>query len=173
MQVFFQQPANSSGSRLVVAVASFLVPRLSLYIILQHPRHTPKCSCRCILVDVRDTLSHFLSAPFKAALISHENIVYISIVEIMDGVFKLALAIVLLQLRSDKLVTYTIILLFIYLLNFRLFVFCGVALQGMSSFKDYCRLRQASDCRIGKFHQVDYLRYGSSSNTNTGIVNIT
>lgn len=115
----------------------------------------------------------FLSAPFKAALISHENIVYISIVEIMDGVFKLALAIVLLQLRSDKLVTYTIILLFIYLLNFRLFVFCGVALQGMSSFKDYCRLRQASDCRIGKFHQVDYLRYGSSSNTNTGIVNIT
>lgn len=59
MQVFFQQPANSSGSRLVVSVASFLVPRLSLYIILQHPRHTPKCSCRCILVDVRDTLFTF------------------------------------------------------------------------------------------------------------------
>ena len=36
----------------------------------------------------------------------------------MDGVFKLALAIVLLQLRSDKLVTYTIILLFIYLFEF-------------------------------------------------------
>lgn len=60
----------------------------------------------------------FLSAPFKAALISHENIVYISIVEIMDGVFKLSLAIMLLQLRSDKLVTYTIILLFIYLFEF-------------------------------------------------------
>ena len=60
----------------------------------------------------------FLSAPFKAALISHENIVYISIVEILDGVFKLALAIILLELHTDKLITYTVILLFIYLFEF-------------------------------------------------------
>ena len=60
----------------------------------------------------------FLSAPFKAALISHENIVYMSIVEILDGVFKLALAIILLELQTDKLITYTVILLFIYLFEF-------------------------------------------------------
>lgn len=57
----------------------------------------------------------FLSAPFKAALIAHENIIYISVIEVLDGVLKLLLAITLLQLQTDKLVVYTVILLFIYL----------------------------------------------------------
>lgn len=58
------------------------------------------------------------STPFKALLIAHENIVYISIVEIIDGVLKLALAIILTILDVDKLVFYSIMMLVIMSLNF-------------------------------------------------------
>lgn len=58
------------------------------------------------------------STPFKALLIAHENIVYISVVEVIDGVLKLALAIVLMNLDVDKLIFYSIMMLVILSLNF-------------------------------------------------------
>ncbi len=65
--------------------------------------------------------------PFKALLIAHENIVYISIVEVVDGVLKLALAIVLMHLNADKLVFYAILMLMITSLNFiAYFCYCKI-----------------------------------------------
>lgn len=97
------------------------------------------------------TLS-FLSAPFKAALIARENIIYISIIEVFDGVFKLLLAISLLQLHTDKLIVYSVILLFIYL-----FELLSYALYTLKKFEECCLCRIAADfdkkiiCEIAGF----------------------
>lgn len=58
------------------------------------------------------------TTPFKALLIAHENIVYISIVEVLDGILKLVLAIVLMFLDVDKLIFYSVLMLVIMSLNF-------------------------------------------------------
>lgn len=60
----------------------------------------------------------FLAAPFKALFIARENIVFIAVVETLDGFLKFALAIVLLQLNIDKLVTYSIMMFAIYAFEF-------------------------------------------------------
>lgn len=62
-------------------------------------------------------LVSILSAPFKALLISHENIVYISIVEVIDGILKLVLAIVLIDINYDKLIVYGILMMVIQCFN--------------------------------------------------------
>lgn len=57
----------------------------------------------------------FMSAPFKALFIAHENIIYISVVEVIDGILKLILALTLLHLDFDKLKVYACIMMFIVL----------------------------------------------------------
>ncbi len=63
----------------------------------------------------------FISAPFKSLFIAHENIVYISVIEVIDGILKLLLALALLQLNYDKLKVYSCIMMLIVL--FQLFAF--------------------------------------------------
>lgn len=48
----------------------------------------------------------FITAPIRALFIARENIVYISIVDVLDGVIKLAIAIGLTYIKYDKLVSY-------------------------------------------------------------------
>lgn len=58
-----------------------------------------------------------VTSPFKALLIARENIIYISVVEIIDGVLKLLLALSLAIIGFDKLVFYAIGMLFVLSLN--------------------------------------------------------
>ncbi len=64
-----------------------------------------------------------LSSPFKAVLIARENIVYISIVEILEGFFKLALAFLLFSLPGDRLILYARGLTIILSISFVAYVF--------------------------------------------------
>ena len=48
----------------------------------------------------------FIASPYRALLVSRENIVYTSIVDVLDGVLKLVLVIALIYLPYDKLVAY-------------------------------------------------------------------
>lgn len=59
----------------------------------------------------------FWTAPYRALLVSHENIVYISIVDILDGILKLFLVFSLSLFDADKLVVYGIMLLIIQIIN--------------------------------------------------------
>jgi len=63
----------------------------------------------------------FLAAPYKALLIAHENIVYISLVEILDGILKLLIAVFLLYATWDKLVVYAILMLTVAIVNILFF----------------------------------------------------
>ena len=63
----------------------------------------------------------FISSPFRALLISHENIVYISIIDVLDGVLKAIFVSLLARVPFDKLVSYGVILLGVQLFNFLAF----------------------------------------------------
>lgn len=67
-----------------------------------------------------------ITAPFKALFIARENIVYISVVEILDGVLKVIAAIFLLQVDVDKLLVYTCILAAILMANLLAYIIYGV-----------------------------------------------
>ena len=58
-----------------------------------------------------------VTAPFKALFIAHENIVFIAVVDTIDSVIKLALAISLLHIQADKLLVYSLMMALILLLN--------------------------------------------------------
>ena len=62
-----------------------------------------------------------VSSPFKALLVTHENIVYISIVEVIDGFLKVLLALCLVIISMDKLIAYSIGMTIILIANFLAF----------------------------------------------------
>lgn len=59
----------------------------------------------------------FVAAPYKALLISRENIIYTSIIDVCDGLLKVILVIILAYIPGDKLVDYGWIMLGISLFN--------------------------------------------------------
>lgn len=79
----------------------------------------------------------FCSAPFRALLISHENIVYISVIDMLDGIIKVVLISILPFMQYDKLILYSIILLLMQIFNFGAF--------SIYSFKQY------QECILPKF----------------------
>lgn len=60
----------------------------------------------------------FVTSPYRALLISHENIVYISIIDVFDGIIKVILAFVLVSINYDKLIFYGLMMTFVQLFNF-------------------------------------------------------
>lgn len=60
----------------------------------------------------------FITSPFRALLIAHENIVYISVIEILDGVLKLSLVFTLFLIDDWRLALYSLILAGVMLFNF-------------------------------------------------------
>ena len=63
----------------------------------------------------------FIMSPYRAALISRENIVYISIIDVVDGLLKLLLVLLLPYATIDKLIAYGWIMLGIRMFNFLAF----------------------------------------------------
>lgn len=60
----------------------------------------------------------FISSPFRALLVSHENIVYISLVDMADGILKVVFVVLLSLMPSDKLILYGWAMLILRLVNF-------------------------------------------------------
>lgn len=83
----------------------------------------------------------FLCTPFRAILISHENIVYITIIDVIDGVLKVALAIALFHVGYDRLIGYAIFLLLIQLFNL-----IAIAVYA---------IRKYEECSIPSIRRVD------------------
>ena len=59
----------------------------------------------------------FITAPIRALFIARENIVYISIVDVVDGMLKLLIAIGLSHIAYDHLVSYSVLMAGITLVN--------------------------------------------------------
>ena len=58
-----------------------------------------------------------ISAPFKALFIARENIVYVSVVDVCDGILKFVFALVLTYVTVDKLLVYAWLMALIQVLN--------------------------------------------------------
>lgn len=63
----------------------------------------------------------FFSAPFRALLISHENIVYVSLIDIIDGILKVLIVLIVAALDVDKLILYAALLCIIQVFEFLAF----------------------------------------------------
>lgn len=84
----------------------------------------------------------FITAPFRALFIARENIVYISIIDVLDGVLKLLIAIFLLHVSSyDTLITYSVLLI-------------GIGLFNLLAFAVYA-LRHFDECHLPRWHEWD------------------
>ena len=79
----------------------------------------------------------FITAPFRALFIARENIVYISIIDVLDGILKLLIAIFLTYVASyDKLITYSVML-------------TGISVFNLLAFSSYA-LKHFDECHIPK-----------------------
>lgn len=67
-----------------------------------------------------------LAAPFRAVLVSRENIVYISIIDVLDGLFKLVFVYLLTYCTFDNLIAYGCIMMGITIFNMLSFVIYGM-----------------------------------------------
>lgn len=76
-----------------------------------------------------------VTAPFKALFIARENIVFVSVVEVCDGIIKLIFAIALTYVTSDRLIVYAFLMCSIQVLNFLAF-----SLYGRLRFEE-CKIR--------------------------------
>ena len=81
----------------------------------------------------------FFTAPYRALFIARENIVYISIVDVLDGIFRVILAIWLTHISYDRLITYSCLLPCINIFNLLAF-----GLYAASHFKEchWVRLKE-------------------------------
>lgn len=91
-------------------------------------------------------LISFLASPYRALLVSHENIVYISIIDMIDGILKVVLVIGLVYLPIDKLVGYGWIMFILRLANCLAYLIYDTI--------------KYEECVIPKFRNIDvqYLR---------------
>ena len=81
-----------------------------------------------------------ITSPFRALFIARENIIYISIIDTLDGVLRLSLAVLLLYVNTDKLITYTWMMLSISVFNLLAF-----SLYAKRHFPETCLLPRRKD----------------------------
>lgn len=84
----------------------------------------------------------FVTSPFRALLISHENIVYISCVDVLDGILKVIFATLLTHAKYDKLLLYAVMMMLVQLFNFMMLsTFC---------------FRKYKECRLPDFRLMTF-----------------
>ncbi len=104
----------SLGAGLAVLMAAcepLIFPRLNI-----DPQRLDEASAVYFIV-VGMLLLSFLAAPFRSLFVSRENIVYISIVDVLDGVLKLVLVLMLAFFGGDRLVAYAWIMFGVQVFN--------------------------------------------------------
>lgn len=98
---------------------------------------------------VLSLLTTFTTAPYKALFIARENIVFISIVDVVDGVLKLLIALVILHVNQDRLVWYGLLMMFISFFNYAV-----LAVYGKFRFRECVILPKVKDIDRGKMKDI-------------------
>ena len=92
------------------------------------------------VIVICSVLFSLMASPFKALLISHENIIYISIIEILDGILKLSAVFLLYYISDYRLMTYALIIMVVMLFN-------------LLAFMIYCQRNYTESCLIPSIRQ--------------------
>ena len=148
---FYFGKGNSENTRIIfsnsillhLAIVVFLIAILFplrdlLFSEYFHIEDSRRVAASLVYVVVIGMLSvTMLTAPFKALFIAHENIVYLTIIDVLDGILKLIFAILLINVEADKLVVYSYMLLSILI-----FQFFALSIYGSIKYKE-CQLWKA------------------------------
>lgn len=86
-------------------------------------------------------LLSFITAPYRALFIARENIVYISVIDVLDGVLKLLIAIWLAYISFDKLIVYAVLMV-------------GISVFNIVAFAAYA-LAKYDECHWVRFRELD------------------
>lgn len=104
------------GAILVVILASLTHPVTHHFLNIDTARLN--AASIVYMATILMLLLTFITAPFRALFIARENIVYISVVDILDGVFKVLAAILLASISSyDRLILYAALMTGISVFN--------------------------------------------------------
>ena len=77
------------------------------------------------LLVIGSVLMTLMTSPFRALLISYENIVFISVIEVLDGVLKLSAVFILYYITDYRLTTYAVIILLVMMFHLLAFmIYC-------------------------------------------------
>ena len=110
------------GILVVIVFGSFLPVLFNGFLNIADDRLFASKILYCIVIV--NLFVSFNTAPYRALVIAHENIVYTSIVEVLDAVIKLVLVFCLQFIHFDKLVGYGFVVFAIQLFEFlALFVY--------------------------------------------------
>lgn len=74
---------------------------------------------------VLSLLATFVTAPYKALFIARENIVFLSLVDVVDGVLKLGIAVWLFHTPGDRLACYGLLMMLVAVFNYAVLAFYG------------------------------------------------
>lgn len=83
----------------------------------------------------------FLNAPFLALLISHENIIYSSVIQIIDSFLRLGIAFIITYFGTEKLILYVTLL-------------CGISVFDILSYSIYT-FRKYPECVVPRRSHLD------------------
>ena len=87
---------------------------------------------------------NLLSVPYNATIIAHEKMSAFAVIGVVEGLFKLMVAILLMTSTSDRLITYSMLM-------------CGVALLVRFLYATYCR-HFFEESRVGAGFDKSYFR---------------
>lgn len=104
----------------------------------------------------------FLCTPYRAILISHENIVYLTIIDIIDGILKVVLAVALFHISYDRLIGYAL-----FLLSIQVFNLMSIAIYAIKKYEE-CSIPSAR--RIHKKYIKDISSYAGWNIYSVGCV---
>jgi len=125
----------------VVVLVFFLLESVLFTYILKIPADRAHVATQVYHLMLGTLFFTFLVSPYRALFIARENIVYISVIDVVDGILKLGLVFTLYWVTFDRLVAYACIMLFIM-------VFCYLAflVYSLWKFPESCFLPRFKDC---------------------------
>lgn len=102
---------------LIVAIVLFALTPFIFDGFLNIPNGSVNVAKELYIYVVLMVYISFIAAPYRALLVSHENIVYTSIIDVIDGVLKVGLVLLLPFIPINKLLAYGLIMLAVQLFN--------------------------------------------------------
>lgn len=120
---------NSVCTQLIISLGVCLVLFLCTPLVFDHLLNIPvdrKGAAQIVyFLMLVNLFFHMQSSPYEAALIARENIVFSSIVSVVDSILKIPVALSLVYISQNKLEWYSIMMALIVVLNFIIYwVYC-------------------------------------------------
>ena len=116
---------------LIISVTLFLIEPYLFNGFLQIDPARTDAAIHIYFVTVLTLFITFMTAPYRAMFIAREEIIFISIIDVIDGVLKLLFAIFLLTLNTDRLIAYAWAICGIMAFNY-----LALALWAMTHFEE-------------------------------------